>query len=99
MNNRRKLVVALGACALSAPLRLFAQPKSKVWRIGYLGSEMADGSAQQLDAFRTGLKDHGYVEGRNIVIEYRWAEAVYERLPQLAVELLHAKVDVLVATG
>ncbi len=96
MNNRRKLIVALGVGVLGTPLGSFAQQQAKVWRIGFLGSENAAERARETDAFRGGLKDLGYVEGRNIVIEYRWAEGAYERLPQLAAELLREKVDVLV---
>jgi putative ABC transport system substrate-binding protein len=94
MNNRRKLVLALGGAL--APLGSFAQLQSKVWRIGFLGRETAVGYARELDALRGGLKDLGYVEGKNLAIEYRWAEGVNERLPQLAAELLREKVDILV---
>ena len=96
VNNRRKLVIALGAGALAAPLGSFAQPQGKVWRIGFLGVETAAGYTRQLDAFRGGLKDLGYQEGTNVVIVDRWAEGVNERLPQLAAELLREKVDVIV---
>ena len=99
MNQRRKIVLVLGVGALTAPLGSLAQPQSKVWRIGFLGSETASGYLREIDAFRGGLKDLGYVEGRNVVFEYRWAEGMYERLPQLAAELLREKVDVLVTSG
>ena len=99
MNNRRKLIVALGAGALAAPLGSLAQQKGKVWRIGFLGAATASGSARRVGALRAGLRDLGYVEGKNLVIEYRWAEGNYERLPQLAAELVRLKVDVLVTAG
>ena len=99
MNNRRKLIVALGAGALAAPLGSLAQQKGKVWRIGFLGAATASGSARRVEALRAGLRDLGYVEGKNIVIEFRWAEGNYERLPQLAAELVRLKVDVLVTAG
>ena len=99
MNNRRKLIVALGAGALAAPLGSLAQQKGKVWRIGFLGAATASGSARRVGALRAGLRDLGYVEGKNIVIEFRWAEGNYERLPQLAAELVRLKVDVLVTAG
>jgi putative ABC transport system substrate-binding protein len=99
VNNRRKLLVALGAGALAAPLTLFAQQKGKVWRIGVLGTASASGFAGRVDALRAGLRDLGYVEGKNIVIEYRWAEGKYERLPELAAELVRLKVDVIVTHG
>jgi putative ABC transport system substrate-binding protein len=99
VNNRRKLIVALGAGALAAPLGSLAQQKGKVWRIGFLGAATASGSARRVEALRAGLRDLGYVEGKNIVIEFRWAEGNYERLPQLAAELVRLKVDVLVTAG
>ena len=99
MNNRRKLLVALGAGALAAPLTSFAQQKVKVWRIGFLGTASASGFAQRVEALRAGLRDLGYVEGKNLVIEFRWAEGKYERLPELAAELVRLKVDVIVTHG
>jgi putative ABC transport system substrate-binding protein len=96
MNNRRKLVIALGAGALVAPFGTFAQQQRKVWRIGFLGSESASGFRTRVDAVRAGLRDFGYEEGKNIVIEYRWAEGKDDRLPELAAELVRLNVDVLV---
>ena len=94
------LIVALALGLLSVPLAADAQqPTPKVPRIGYLGatSAPAAGTTPVLDAFRQGLRELGYVEGRNIVIEYRWAEGKYERLPDLAAELVGLKVDLVVA--
>jgi putative tryptophan/tyrosine transport system substrate-binding protein len=99
MNNRRKLLVALGVGALATPLTAFAQQKGKVWRIGFLGTASASGYAGRVDALRAGLRDLGYVEGKNIVIEFRWAEGKYERLPELAAELVRLKVEIIVAQG
>jgi putative ABC transport system substrate-binding protein len=99
MNNRRKLLVALGAGALAAPLTSFAQQKGKIWRIGFLGTASASGFARRVDALRAGLRDLGYVEGKNLAIEYRWAEEKYDRLPELAAELVRLKVDVIVTHG
>ena len=99
MHNRRKLVIALGSGALVAPLSSFAQPTGKVRRIGFLGVQTAAGYAQQLESFRGGLKDFGYVEGNNLNVEYRWAEGDIERLPQLAADLLREKVEILVTHG
>jgi putative ABC transport system substrate-binding protein len=101
VNNRRRIVLALGAGALVAPLASFAQQQpAKIARIGFLGLGSATSSyAVQMDALRTGLRDLGYVEGRNIVIEYRWADGKYDRLPELAAELVRLKVDVLVTHG
>jgi putative ABC transport system substrate-binding protein len=99
VNNRRKLLVALGAGALAAPLAVFAQQKGKIWRIGFLGAASASGFAGLVEAMRAGLRDLGYVEGKNIVIEFRWAEGNYERLPELAAELVRLKVDVIMTAG
>ena len=89
MNTRRRLVLALGAGGLAAPLASFAQQNPpKVARIGYLDATSASASASRVEALREGLRALGYVEGKNIVIEYRWAEAKYERLPALAVFML-----------
>src|SRR5258705_10507429 len=98
MNNRRRLVVALGTGALSAPLACFAQqPRSQVARIGLLESDSASSSANLREALIAGLRELGLVESKNIIIEYRWAEGKYERLPSLAAELVQMKVDVIVA--
>ena len=96
MNNRRKLLFALGAGALAAPLSSFAQ-QGKVWRVGFLGTSTASGYAPE--ALRAGLRELGYVDGKNLVIEWRFAEGKNERLPGLATELVNLKVDVIVAQG
>ena len=100
MNTRRKLLLAGGAglCALAAPLASLAQQR-KVRRIGFLGASSASGYAPQVEALRAGLRDMGYVEGKNIVIEFRWADGKYDRLPELAAELVRLKVDVIVTHG
>ena len=67
--------------------------------IGFLGSASAPGFAPQLDAFRKSLDGAGYLDGRNVAIEYRWAESDYSRLPKLAEELVQRRVDVIVASG
>lgn len=98
MNNHRRLVIALGTGALLAPLACFAQQRSKVARIGLLESTFT--SANQRDALIAGLRELGLVESKNdIIIEYRWAEGQYERLPGLAAELVQMKVDVILAGG
>ena len=96
MIDRRKILLALGAAALVSPLSLLAQPANKVWRIGFLGSATSQGYTRPIDALRAGLRDLGYVEGKNIVIEYRWAEGKFERLPGLAAELVKMNVDIIV---
>ena len=76
-----------------------AQQAKKVWRIGFLGSGSAAGYASRVNAMREGLRDLGYVEGKNIVIEYRWAEEKYDRLTNLAGELIGLKVDLIITHG
>src|SRR5438093_11227990 len=73
-----------------------AQQPAKVPRIGFLSSLTAAAVSDRVDAFRQGLRELGYVEGKNIVIEYRWAEGKTERLPDLAAELVRLKGDVIV---
>ena len=100
MNNRRKLVIVLGAGALVAPLAAFAQqPPQKLARIGYLGNSTPMLEANLVEAFRGGLRDLGYKEGQNVVIEYRWADGNYERFPALIAELIGLNIDVIVTAG
>ena len=100
MNNRRKLVFSLGAGALVAPFASFAQqPVLKSPRIGVLGLANPVAYAPQVEALRAGLRELGYAEGKNIVLEFRWADGHYDRLPALAAELVRLKVDVLVTHG
>jgi ABC-type uncharacterized transport system substrate-binding protein len=91
-----RLIALLTIVFLAAPCATMAQPTASAPRIGFLGTTTAAGSASWLEAFRAGLRDLGYVEGKNVVIEYRWADDKYDRLPVLAEELVRLKVDVLV---
>lgn len=91
------LIVTLALGILVAPLAARAQPPGKVYRIGYLHPGSVR-SATALDAFRAGLRDFGWVEGQNILIEYRWAEGKYELLPELAAELVQLNVDLIITT-
>jgi putative ABC transport system substrate-binding protein len=98
MNNRRRLVITLLAGGISVPLASFAQPqRANVARVGLL--ESSSSSADQREALIAGLRELGLVEGKNIIIEYRWADGNYERLPALAAELVRMKVDVILAGG
>jgi len=94
--NRRSFLGTLAGSLLAAPLAAEAQA-AKVARIGVLANNAA-ASPHLPEAFRQGLRDLGYVEGRNVVIEYRFAEGKYERFPALAAELVALKVDVIVAS-
>jgi len=89
--------VALLLGGLFSPSAAEAQPAPKVARIGYLSMSLAGSPPNLHEAFRHGLRDLGYVEGRNVVIEYRDAEGKAERLPALAAELVALKVDVIMA--
>ena len=96
MNNRRKLVIALGAITLAMPLTSFTQERGKLWRIGILWDSPAV-FPDAIEAFRQALRDLGYVEGRTILIEYRWAEGTPERMREFAEELVRLRVDVIIA--
>jgi len=100
MNIREAgLIVTLSLGILVAPLLTHAQQKGKMYRIGFLGNSTAALEANLVGPFREGLRDLGYEEGQNVVIEYRWAEGKYERLPTLIAELIARKVDVIVTAG
>ena len=94
------LVATLTLAVFMAPLAADAQPPTKVFRIGVLtaGSPLP-GLSRTTEAFRQGLRDLGYVEGQNLVIEYRWAEGKVERLADLAAELVRLQVDLIMASG
>ena len=94
--HRRTFLAGTGTVLLAAPLAPEAQQAAKVARIGFLATNLAANSHLP-DAFRQGLRDLGYVEGRNVLIEYRDAEGKLDRLPALAAELVALKVDVIVA--
>jgi putative ABC transport system substrate-binding protein len=93
MRRRTFLGVAAGAAAW--PMAARAQQGGKTPKIGFLGTGSPQGFGR-IEGFRQGLRDLGYVEGRTIAVEYRWAEGRYERLPELAAELIRAKVDLIV---
>ena len=95
--KRRDFIAYLGGAAMVLPFTTRAQPVMPV--VGYLGSESPELFASRLRAFRQGLSTAGYDEGRNVKIEYRWAEGRNDRLPALAAELAQRKVDVIAAPG
>ena len=97
MITRRTFLGTVAGGLLAAPLAAGAQQAGKVYRIGYLASYSSTTAPHRIEPFRQGLRELGWVEGKNIVIEYRWAEGRYERLPDLAAELVRLKVDVIVA--
>jgi putative tryptophan/tyrosine transport system substrate-binding protein len=97
--NRRELVTLVGGAAAAWPLAARAQQSGKVPRIGFLGAASASTYASQLEGFQLGLRDFGYVEGTNLIVEYRWAEGKYERLRELMAEFVGSNVDVIVTHG
>ncbi len=93
------LISTLVLGLLAAPLTAKAQKAKKVFRIGFLSASSLSGVATRTEAFRQGLRELGYVEGKNIVVEYRYAEGKFDRIPDLAAELVRLKVDIIVSAG
>jgi putative tryptophan/tyrosine transport system substrate-binding protein len=99
--HMKKKITFLTLCAVLFALNfpVEAQQPTKVSRIGYLSPTSPSVSPTRIEAFRQGLRELGYVEGKNIVIEYRYAEGKFDRLPALAAELVRLKIDLIVTTG
>jgi len=95
--RRREFMLLLGGAMIAAPTLRAEQKAMPV--LGFLGSEAPGSFAPLLAAFHQGLSETGYVEGQNLGIEYRWAEGSYDRLPELAADLVSRKVDVIAALG
>ena len=94
--NTMGLLVALALSLLTTPLASDAQQAGQMPRIGYLSNTSPAVAAPFLEAFRHGLREHGWLESQNLVMEYRWAEGHLQRLPELAAELVRLPVDVIV---
>jgi putative tryptophan/tyrosine transport system substrate-binding protein len=95
--GRKTIIVLLVGLTLASVHPAQAQQPKKVPRIGFLGAASASALTGQLDAFRQGLRELGYVEGKNIVVEYRYADGKVDRVPELAADLVRLKVDVIVS--
>ena len=95
MIDRRTFIGTLAGGILASPFASFAQQPTKVPRIGVIGGQ----DSPPWEGLRQGLRELGYVDGRNVTMDWRWSEGKTERLPTLAIELVHLKVDVIVAAG
>src|SRR5262245_64399586 len=99
MIRRREFITLLGGAAAAWPLAARAQQTERVWRIGYLVFATASLHARNSQAFRAALRNLGYVEGKDVVIDFRFADGNYEQVPELAAELVRLKPDVIVTYG
>jgi putative tryptophan/tyrosine transport system substrate-binding protein len=95
--GRRKFIAIAAAASLASPLAVRAQEDMPV--IGFLNDQFPETTVEGLAAFRKGLAEQGFVEGRNVAIEYRWGRADYAHVPELAADLVHRKVSVIVSMG
>ena len=99
IRRRKFLTTLLGGAAAAWPLAARAQQPGRVYRIGVLEMSPAASNAANFDALRRGLRERGYVEGQNLVLDYRSADGRPERFPQLVAELLRLNVDLIVTRG
>jgi putative ABC transport system substrate-binding protein len=97
--SKKVIRLALGAVLFALSVPTEAQQPAKIVRIGFLGAASQSATAARIEVFRNRLRELGYVEGKNIVIESRWAEGKIERLPELAAELVRLKVDIIVTSS
>ncbi len=97
--KRREFVTLLGGATIAWPLTARGQQSGKVWRIGMLDMIAATVNSTNLASFRNGLRDLGYIEGQNLVIDYRSADGHSDRFPSLATELVQLKIDLFVTRG
>ncbi len=97
--KRREFITLLGGAAAAWPLAARAQQAGKLPTIGFLGAATASAWSQWVAAFVQRLRELGWIEGRTVAIEYRWAEGRSERFAEIAAEFVRLKVDVIVTSG
>jgi putative tryptophan/tyrosine transport system substrate-binding protein len=97
--NRRRFISAVAAGFVAMPVASRAQESARVWRIGFLEAGAPAANQHFLDAFKRGLSERGYVEGRNVVIVERWGDGYVDRFPALLGELVQEKVDIVVVAS
>src|SRR6266849_6271276 len=98
--ERRRFIEVIAGGLLAAPLAAEAQQAGKVYRVGILGEKASDPSEARLwQAFRLGLRELGWIEGKNILFEDRWGEGNHARIPELAADLVRLRVDLIVTRG
>jgi len=97
--QRREFITLRSGIVAAWPLAARAQQPAKIPRIGFLGNSTATMEANLIGPLRDGLRELGYEEGRNVIIEFRWADGKYDQFPALVAELLAAKVDVIITAG
>jgi putative tryptophan/tyrosine transport system substrate-binding protein len=97
--TRRNFALSVIAALVASSRPSLAQQKKRIWRIGFLGAETAAAYATRVEAMHTGLRELGYIDGKNLRFEYRWADGKYDRLPQLAAQLVGLSVDVIITHG
>ncbi len=97
--NRRAAIRRLATLFLTSASLAQAQQPKKVFLIGYLSASDAAAESARAEGIRLALRERGYIEGQNIAIEYRYAEGKRDRLPELAAELVHLKVDIILVAG
>jgi hypothetical protein len=97
--DQRAFIGTLTGGLIAAPLVTEAQWAEKVWRVGFLNEGFGSRFDRMLGAIRLGLQEHGYIEGRNMTVDYRWADGQYDRLPSLAAELVRLNPDALITSG